>query len=192
MNRARLLFCLTLMGCAAPAEALRSLSPCKTGYVEWDERPLAEIVEASDVIFLGRVDEFVKDDSRNGYDGYYLVGSALGVDMKGKTQGRVKIYGSAPYPYPPQSYFQVDQKHASLNEDTVYWGRGGETGIWTERKNGVLIEGSHCPLLPRFVIGYDYLMMFGTESRMSFEPIHSIMTDNWYKLVEKTVRSLEK
>lgn len=185
MSFMRFLLCLAFVICADPAQALRAQNPCKTGYVEWEDRPLSEIVRASDLIYMGTPVEFVKDDSQSGFDGYYLVAHANGIDLKGRVHGMKKVYGAAPYAYPPQDYFRVDELHSSFDENTTFWGRGG-IGI------RLRYEGSHCPLLPRFVIGYDYLMMFGTESRMSFEPIHSITTDNWYRLVENMVRSQEK
>ena len=180
---------LALCALAEPAHALRSLNPCKTGYVEWSRQPLSKIVEGSHTIVLATVGEFVADTSRPGFEGYYTLYST-GVEVKGRPSGPIKVYGQAPYDYPPQIYFDIEWRHNQIaanhkahNQVTIPGGIAGTTNI-----------DNHCPLAPKFVLGYRYLVMLGTESRLSFEPIHSgrARDDSWFALVQEMVENQGK
>ncbi|WP_156522838.1 hypothetical protein [Erythrobacter neustonensis] len=172
---APLLACIQVA--ATPAAAARSISTCKTGYVEWERRPVNEVVAKSHTIFLATATEFIPDNSREGYDGYYVL-SSTGTELKGGPQGRVVVYGSTPYPIPPQLYFELGVRHSEIANAHRQFGQTGPGGI-----GEVTAIGTHCPVAPRFVIGYTYLALLGTESRLSFEPIHSPRNDEWFQLV---------
>lgn len=161
-------------------------NPCETGYVEWDDATLSELVHGSDMIFLARAYEFVPDTSRMGFDGYYLM-SSTGTELKGFPRGNTKIYGQEPYAYPPQIYFDIPNRHQQLADRHREFGQISLPGGIAGATN----IGKHCPLAPRFVIGYDYLVMLGTESRLSFEPIHSGASDPWFALVRDAVEAEE-
>ena len=152
---------------------------CETGYVEWEGRSPEEIVAKSHTIFLATVAEFVPDDTRPGYDGYYVLVST-GVELKGGGQGKVTVYGKAPYQVPPQNYFDLTAKHNQMVERYRQSGSAQLGGIanYTE-------FGRHCPVAPRFVIGYQYLALLGTDSLLSFEPIHDTVGDLWLRLVRQ-------
>lgn len=161
------LFAFVLAASTAPCAA-HSLGSCETGYPEWEDRPLSEIIDASQTIYLGVPYAFVPDSSKVGYEGYYLV-SSTGTELKGGAQSDRKIYGDAPFAYPPQHYFNVERYHKEMNLKNI---SGGLTDFF--------VDGSHCRLLPKFVIGYTYLIILGTESRMSFEPILDNRSDQWF------------
>lgn len=165
-------------GLSAPASAFHPIDECQAGYVAWEGRPLRDLVEHSSDIYLATAKTFTPDSSKEGFDGYYTFEST-GTELKGGGQGIRKIYGRSPYEYPPQSYFSIDRNHQVLNIDSIY---GGETFY--------IQDGDYCHLMPRFVIGYRYLIFIGIESRMSFEPIHSTTQDAWMSAVIKaTVKS---
>ncbi|MEM6475814.1 MAG: hypothetical protein AAF687_06575 [Pseudomonadota bacterium] len=185
--RAHLIACLlALCALTEPVHALRSLNPCKTGYVEWSRQPLSKIVEESHTIVLATAGEFVPDTSRPGFEGYYTLNST-GVVVKGRPKGPIKVYGQAPYDYPPQFYFDIEWRHKEIvanhkahNQVSTPGGVAGTTNV-----------DNHCPLAPSFVRGYSYLVMLGTDSRLSFEPIHASRArdDAWFALVQEMVES---
>lgn len=177
-----LIFLIMVWGIASPSMAMRSLSPCKTGYIEWEDRPLSELVKGSHTIFLATAYDFVPDESREGFDGYYRMVST-GTELKGGAQGVVKVYGQQPYPYPPQSYFDVSSRHQKIADQQRASNKPTPPGGLT----GYTVNGTYCPLSPRFVMGYTYLVLLGTESRMSFEPIHATADDAWYLIVRQAV-----
>lgn len=147
----------------------RSVNPCRS---EWWNKPVSEIVNASDTIYMEVPIAFVPDASRTGHAGYYLI-SSTGTELKGGAQSVRRIYGQEPFSYIPQHYFTVDQRHSEISEDAI---GDGFTGT-----------NENCALSPRFVIGYRYLIMLGTESTMSFEPIHDSKNDRWFKLIETAI-----
>jgi hypothetical protein len=132
-------------------------------------------VNGSHTIFLATASSFVPDTSKKGYDGYYILAST-GTELKGGPQSQQIVFGKAPYAYPPQSYFRVGERHSEIDPEAVY---GGLTDI--------IAQGTHCPLLPQFVLGYRYLVLLGTDSSMSFEPIHAPRNDAWYLAVRKVI-----
>lgn len=157
--------------------AAHPLPECKTGYVEWERRGLDEIVANSPTIFLATAEEFVPDQTRPGFDGYYVLLST-GVELKGGGQGKVVVYGQAPYQIPPQHYFDLSAHHKQMVEAFRQSGRieRGGVGSYTQ-------IGTHWPIAPRLVLGYQYLVLLGTDSRLSFEPINDLLQDEWRKLV---------
>jgi len=161
------------------AAAAHPATLCETGFIEWEGRSPEEIVAKSHAIFLATVAEFVPDDTRPGYDGYYVLVST-GVELKGGGQGKVAIYGKAPYQGPPQNYFDLTAKHNQMvgryRQSRSEW--LGGIANYTEL-------GKHCPVAPRFVIGYQYLALLGTDSPLSFEPIHDTVDDQWLRLVRQ-------
>lgn len=171
---------------AATPAAARSIPPCKTGYVEWERRPVSEIVAKSHTIFLATAVEFIPDDSRKGYDGYYVL-SSTGTELKGGPQGKVIVYGLTPYAVPPQLYFDLSVRHDEIANAYRKFGQTGPGGI-----SWITEIGTHCPVAPRFVIGYNYLAMLGTDSRLSFEPIHSSHNDAWLRLVRNILESEQR
>jgi hypothetical protein len=177
---------LALASCTDPALATRPQTSCQTGYVEWQDRPFSDLIAGSRAIFLATAQEFVPDTSVEGFDGYYLV-SSTGTEIKGGAQGLVKIYGQVPYPYPPQIYFDIPNRHQELADRHREFGQTSLPG----GISGVTNIGTHCPLAPRFVIGYQYLIMLGTESPLSFEPIHAARSDAWFLLVRDAVEAEE-
>lgn len=159
------------------AVAAHPSTPCETGFVEWEGRSPEEIVAKSHTIFLATVDEFVPDDTRPGYDGYYVLFST-GTELKGGGQGKVTVYGNAPYQVPPQSYFDLTDHHNRMVE-SYRQSRSASLGGMAYYNE----FGTHCPVAPRFVIGYRYLALLGTDSLLSFEPIHDSVHDGWLRLV---------
>ena len=171
---------------AAKPAAARSIPTCKSGYVEWERRPVSEIVAKSHTIFLATAVEFIPDDSRKGYDGYYVL-SSTGTELKGGPQGKVIVYGLTPYAVPPQLYFDLSVRHDEIANAYRKFGQTGPGGM-----SWITEIGTHCPVAPRFVIGYNYLAMLGTDSRLSFEPIHSSYNDAWLRLVRNIVESEQR
>ncbi|MEP0190384.1 MAG: hypothetical protein ABJE00_08235 [Erythrobacter sp.] len=155
-----------------------SLSKCKTGHVEWENSSVEEIVDASEKIFLGTVSTFVIDSSNSNFDGYYEIQST-GTELKGGPTYSVKVYGQKPYEYLPQSYLHIEDTHREISERDWLGGTG---------TTDIVKIGEHCPLNPRFVLGYRYLVMLGTDSRMSFEPVYSTRKNHWFKLVQSAAR----
>lgn len=168
------LFALAL---APGAAAAHPSTPCETGFVEWEGRPLDQIVANSHTIFLATVEDFVPDDTRPGFDGYYVL-SSTGTELKGGAQGYVRVYGMAPYQVPPQNYFDLTEQHNQMVERyrESHSTQLGGIGSYT-------VLGEYCPIAPRFVIGYRYLALLGTDSLLSFEPIHNSVHDGWLRLV---------
>lgn len=184
MTRAILMFCLAGFGLSCTPVSSRPVDPCETGYVEWEDATLTELVEGSDTIFLATAHEFVPDTSVEGFDGYYLMLST-GSELKGFPRGLAKIYGQEPYSYPPQIYFDIPNRHQELADRHREFGQISLPGGIADAAK----IGTHCPLAPRFVIGYRYLIMLGTESQLSFEPIHAARNDAWFLLVRDAVEA---
>ena len=178
---------LASLGLSCTPALSSPLNPCETGYVEWEDATLIELIQGSDTVLKATAYEFVPDTSREGFDGYYLM-SSTGIELKGRPRGYTKIYGQKPYPYPPQIYFDIPNRHEQLANRHREFGQISLPGGIA----GATKIGTHCPLAPQFVIGYDYLVMLGTESRLSFEPIHSSGSDAWFLLVYDAVEAERK
>lgn len=166
---------ITVFSCLHSTTYSRSLSECRTGYIEWIGKPVREITEASHTIALVNVVGFVQDSQPDGEDGYYILSDII--VLKGDPKNNNKIYGFRPFDQIPQEYFNTERNHNRIDRQGAYHG------------NAWLIEkGSKCRPVPKFVIGYNYLILLGTESKMSFEPIHSVIHDKWYLDVEKSLK----
>lgn len=171
---------------ATSAATANPITTCKTGYVDWEFRPVSEIVANSHTIFLATASEFVPDNSHDGFDGYYIMYST-GTELKGGAQGPLKIYGRYPYDYPPQHYFEIRERHEEIAEAYRSFKQSGPGGI-----SEITKMGTYCPLAPRLVLGYTYLVLIGTDSRLSFEPIHTPRNDAWFNLVRQILKSQER
>ena len=184
MIRFALMVCLASFGLSFTSVSSRPVDPCETGYVEWEDATLTELVAGSDTIFVATAREFVPDTSIEGFDGYYLMLST-GSELKGSPRGLAKIYGQEPYPYPPQIYFDIPHRHQELADRHREFGQISLPGGIADAAK----IGTHCPLAPRLLIGYDYLVMLGTDSRLSFEPVHATRNDAWFLLVRDAVET---
>jgi hypothetical protein len=152
----------------------KSISSCKTGYTEWIGKPVADLAAASHTIALVNVAGFVADPQANGKDGYYVLSPQI--ILKGKPDNVYKIYGFSPFDQIPQSYFNIEWNHNRPDREKIYRGEAE-----------ILEKNGECHPVPKFIIGYNYLILLGTNSKMSFEPINSVENDNWYRDVKSYV-----
>lgn len=106
-------------------------------------------------------------------------------DLKsGSSTSTITITGLAPENIPPQIYFTINNRHSKVRPETPTL-----FGISSIEK---LAEGDICEIAPTFVIGYEYLILGGLNTRISYEPIHSPDDDAWYQMVKSAVAALEK
>ena len=111
----------------------------------------------------------------------YQYNLILITDLKsGAENSLITITGRAPEKIPPQIYFAIVDQHSKIRPETP-----ALFGISSMEK---LKKGDHCRIAPSFVIGYEYLILGGVDTRISYEPIHS-SDDAWYLMVKSTVET---
>jgi hypothetical protein len=88
--------------------------------------------------------------------------------------------GGLPYQVIPQHYIDITERHNNLDLSYV---TSGSTGF-------IMHEGK-CSLYPRFLIGYNYLVITGVQTTMAFEPINSTNIDKWFKAVVNEILSAQ-
>lgn len=135
-------------------------------------KSMAEIVAASSSISMATVVDFLSDNSKPPFKGYYKL--STDGEIKGPLwQGHIKIWGDEPYARIPQYYIDLTARHKDINLNQVY---SGLTGF-------ALLENGNCILYPRFMVGYRYLVLVDVKHSIAYEPIHSTNIDKWYQSV---------
>lgn len=144
---------------------------CFSG-LEDQGKSVKELVEKASIISYMEAVSFEEDDSVAPFDGYYQLGVRW--ELKPNAVMGFRVLGLRPHKNFPQYFFDLTQRHELINVNKV---TGGFTGT-------VIIDGK-CTLAPRFVLGYNYLVFVGIESRMAFEPVHSPDLDKWALAVKE-------
>ncbi len=137
-----------------------------------------QIVGNADLVALLTVDKFTLDNSNKPFKGYYNF--TVSNELKGDWDSirKLKIWGGQPYKQLPQYYLDLTQQHNELDLNNISSGLTGFIDI-----------GNTCELYPRFLIGYNYLIVTGVKTTMAFEPINSTSRDKWFNAVYDEILS---
>ncbi len=177
----RLIALMLISGVSASASLPASADSkpnCSKSFFDNRGASVNELVGQSNTIMLASAEEFTLDNSNPPFDGYYTFMSS-GTVLKGdRFLSKVKVWGSSPFQAIPQNYIDITAQHGALDMKGLY---GGLTGI--------IETEDRCYFSPRFLIGWNYLLLLGVDSAMAYEPIHSPSMDEWYQAVNDATSS---
>lgn len=160
-----ILACIFLVN-SAVASNLR----CKGELIENRGISSTKLLQKAETAFLGKVSSYTFEKGHPIFSGFYTVN--VQAEIKGVELGQYKIWGDKPFDVLPQHYLDLTISHNSMNFDSLY---GGTTGIIETKQT--------CILKPKFLIGYNYLILLGVKSELAFEPINSPQIDLFYKTI---------
>lgn len=159
------------MSCSAN-DAQAKPRPCEGEYKTWRGASVQSIVDEAEFIAFAKASSFSDDKSNPPFQGYYTF--APQVELKGYLTVSEKVWGQRPYQEIPQHYIEITSSHNSVDPDRVF---GGNVSINDS-------EGK-CILMPRFKIGWNYLVITGVQSEMAYELINTTTDDKWFLAVKK-------
>lgn len=169
---------LGVSACASLPASADSKQNCSEIFFANRGASVNELVGQSDTILLATAEEFNLDNSNPPFDGYYTFISS-GTVLKGdRFLSKARVWGSSPFQTIPQNYMDITAQHGAQDMEALY---GGLTGI-IETEDG-------CYFSPRFMMGWNYLLLLGVDSAMAYEPIHSPNLDEWYQAVNDATSS---
>ena len=148
------------------------IMPCQGQAIKNKNVSVSDLISGANTIALVRVTSFTENSLQNLYSGYYQFQSISTV--LGLFNPDYKLWGGMTYKEIPQQYMDLTQTHNAIDFENLYG-----VGI-TEIRHDT--NGS-CSLMPRFKIGWNYLIITGVNSTLAFEPINSPNLDQWFKKV---------
>lgn len=166
----KILCCSILLSIFYINSAWASNLRCKGEIVENRGISSAKLFQKSETAFLGTIVSYTLAQGHPVFTGFYTVN--VQAEIKGVKLSNYKVWGEEPFEYLPQHYIDITQAHNDMNFEAMY---GGTTGI-IETKKG-------CILKPKFLIGYNYLVLLGVKTELAFEPINSVQSDLFYKSI---------
>ncbi len=166
-----ILTCSVLLGIFCSA-CNADIVPCQRQPIQNNGVTLSDLISTANVVALVKATSFTENSSQSSYTGYYQfqsVSTVLGLFNPDK-----KIWGDVPYKEIPQQYIDITPTHNAIDFGNLYG--EGMTEI-------VVDDKGNCNLMPRFKIGWNYLVLIGVDSTLAFEPINSPHLDQWFKKV---------
>ena len=147
------------------------------------ELSLDQMLQDSQGVFLVRVTNVKKDNESRfkGRPSYTYDLSIFDTLRRGDAViGSFEYVGLRPLYQIPQAYFATTERHKLIDPE----------GPWM-LGTGILVENVYggCSFTTSLRPGFQYLVFKDLDNKISIEPIHSQLVDNWFRLVETRSKS---